>query len=47
MFKVDLYYLFKMNSIPLFQNYKKNLCYLFQNKIALKNIYYLNMLDLF
>jgi len=38
MFKVDLYYLFKMNSIPLFQNDKK---------IALKNIYYLNMLDLF
>ncbi len=47
MFKVDLY-LFKMNSIPLFQNYKKKIyVYLFKNKIALKNIYYLNMLDLF
>ncbi len=25
MFKVDLYYLFKINSIPLFQNYKKSM----------------------
>ncbi len=46
MFKVDLYYLFKINSIPLFQNDKTIYVYLFKNKIALKNMY-LNMLDLF